>query len=75
LQQNVRGMSPELAAKTYDVLLAPTGGFDRNAALDVEGVRTVLALRSEYGRPQKSLTDPARYYDLSYYDKAAGAAR
>lgn len=70
LEKNVRGMSPELAAKTYDVLLAPTGGFEPNCALDVEGVRTVLALRSEYGRPQKSLTDPAAYSDLSYYHKA-----
>jgi ABC-type nitrate/sulfonate/bicarbonate transport system substrate-binding protein len=71
LQKNVRGMTPELAAKTYDVLLAPVGGFDRAAALDVEGARTVLKLRSEYGRPQKELTDPARYVDLSYYEQAA----
>ena len=71
LQKNVRGMTPELAGKTYDVLLAPVGGFDRAAALDVEGARTVLKLRSEYGRPQKELTDPARYVDLSYYEQAA----
>src|SRR3989442_1409505 len=59
--------TPELAAKTYDVLLGR--GFEPDAALDVEGIRTVLALRSQYGRPQKELTDPARYYDLSYYDR------
>ncbi len=70
LQKNVRGMTPELAAKTYDVLLAPNGGFDRNAAVDVEGIRTVLKLRSEYGRPQKALTDPGRYLDLVYYERA-----
>ncbi len=70
LQKNVKGMSPELAARTYDVLLAPRGGFEPRAAIDVEGVRTVLRLRSEYGRPQKPLTDPRRYYDLAYYDKA-----
>lgn len=69
LQKNVRGMSPELAAKTYDVLLGP-GGFDPKAALDMEGVRTVLTLRSEYGRPQKELTDPGKYSDLSYYQRA-----
>lgn len=68
LQKNVRGMTPELAAKTYDVLLGR--GFEPDAALDVEGIRTVLALRSQYGRPQKELTDPARYYDLSYYERA-----
>jgi ABC-type nitrate/sulfonate/bicarbonate transport system substrate-binding protein len=71
LTKNVRGMTPELAAKTYDVLLAPTGGFDRAAAFDVEGARTVLKLRSEYGRPRKELADPMRYVDLSYYERAA----
>jgi ABC-type nitrate/sulfonate/bicarbonate transport system substrate-binding protein len=70
LQKNVRGMTHDLAAKTYGVLLAPVGGFDRAAALDVEGARTVLKLRSEYGRPQKELTDPGRYVDLSYYEQA-----
>jgi ABC-type nitrate/sulfonate/bicarbonate transport system substrate-binding protein len=69
LQKNVRGMSPELAAKTYDVLLGP-GGWDPKAAIDVDGVRTVLTLRSEYGQPQKELTDPMRYIDLSYYQRA-----
>ncbi len=70
LQKNVHGMSPELAEKTYNVLLAPSGGVDPTAALDVDGIRTVLTLRSEYGRPQKELTDPTRYYDLSYYERA-----
>jgi len=70
LQKNVRAMSPELAEKTYDVLLAPTGGFHPTAALDVDGIRTVLKIRSEHGRPQKELTDPTRYYDLSYYERA-----
>ncbi len=70
LQKNVRGMTPDLAAKTYEVLLAPTGGFEPKAALDVEGVRTVLKVRSEYGQPKKELTDPARYYDLTYRERA-----
>jgi hypothetical protein len=63
-------MTPELATKTYDVLLAPTGGFDPKATLDVEGVRTVLTLRSEDGEPKKELTDPAKYSDLTYYQRA-----
>jgi hypothetical protein len=33
-------------------------------------MRKVLELRSEYGRPKKILTDPARYYDLKYYEAA-----
>ena len=36
----------------------------------MEGVATVLRLRSEYGRPKKELTDASRYLDESYYHKA-----
>jgi ABC-type nitrate/sulfonate/bicarbonate transport system substrate-binding protein len=73
LEKNVRGMTPELAGKTYGVLLAPAGGFEPTAAFDLEGARAVLKLRSEYGRPQKELTDPARYVDLSYYERASAS--
>lgn len=72
LQKNVRGMTADLGARTYAVLLGP-GGFTRTAAIDLEGVRTVLALRSQYGRPQKALTDPARYVDLTYHERATGS--
>lgn len=72
LVKNVRGMTPELAEKTYGVLLAADGGFHPQAAIDEEGIRTVLQLRSEYGMPRKALTDPSRYYDLTYYRRAAG---
>ena len=53
-----------------DVIVFP-GGFDPAAAVDVEGIRTVLELRSRYARPERILSDPARYYDLSYYDQAS----
>jgi ABC-type nitrate/sulfonate/bicarbonate transport system substrate-binding protein len=60
-----------LAAQTaYKVLLSPTDGFQKKAQIDMEGVKTVLALRSKYGQPRKSLTDPAPYYDPSFYDAA-----
>jgi hypothetical protein len=38
--------------------------------LDRDGIATVLALRSEYGRPQKRLDDPDKYCDESFYGKA-----
>jgi ABC-type nitrate/sulfonate/bicarbonate transport system substrate-binding protein len=68
--ENLPRMSPELAAKAYDVLLDPEHGFARKAAIDPEGVRTVLALRSEYGEPKKQLSDPDKYIDLRYYRAA-----
>ena len=70
LVANVRDMTPALARKSYDLLLADKGGVTRDVALDIEGIRTVLQLRSKYGSPQKTLTDPMKYVDLSYYDKA-----
>ena len=56
------------ATRSYDILVHPTKGFTRGAVLDVEGVKTVLQLRSQY--TGKQLTDPAKYFDLSYFDKA-----
>ncbi len=70
LRKNAPNLSEDLAAKSYDILLHPKNGFERNAALNVEGVKTALQLRSEYGEPKKQLTEPSKYYDLTYYDKA-----
>jgi ABC-type nitrate/sulfonate/bicarbonate transport system substrate-binding protein len=67
-----RDMTPALAKQSYDLLLADQGGIRRDASLDLDGIRTVLRLRSQYGLPRKLLTDPAPYIDLSYYDKAFG---
>ena len=70
LREHLSQMSPELAAKSYDILLDPKQGFSRRAAIDLEGVRTVLALRSQYGGPKKFFDDPMKYLDLSYYNRA-----
>ncbi len=70
LVEKVPNMSAELAAATYDILLADKGGFARQAEIDVEGMKTVLALRGEFGRPQKTLSDPMKYVDLAYYERA-----
>ncbi|HEX6841126.1 MAG TPA: ABC transporter substrate-binding protein [Stellaceae bacterium] len=69
-QANLPKISPEVAAKSYDILLAPKGGFARKAEIDTNGVREVLALRSEYGEPKKKLSDPHKYIDLTYYKQA-----
>jgi hypothetical protein len=62
-------MSPELAAQSYAMLVNPRG-LTPKAKLDIEGVRKVLELRSEYGLPKKELTNPTKYYDPQYYDAA-----
>jgi ABC-type nitrate/sulfonate/bicarbonate transport system substrate-binding protein len=67
---NDASMTPALAHQSLDVLLDDSSGFFRDVALDIEGIRTVLALRSRFGVPQKTLTDPLRYVDLGLYHKA-----
>jgi len=70
LRKNLPNMPEDQAQRSYDILVHPTKGFTHNAVLDVEGVKTVLELRSRYtGKP---LNDPAKYFDLRYYDKAKG---
>lgn len=63
-------LGAELAGRALDVLLAPGDGFHRDLALDVEGIRTVLALRSRYGTPRIALDDPFRYLDTTIREKA-----
>lgn len=63
-------VTPELARQSLDILLDDKSGFWRDLALDLEGIRTVLALRSRFGVPQKTLDDPLRYVDLALHAKA-----
>lgn len=70
LLANTAGMTPELASKAYDIYVNERTGFFRKPVFDPEGAKTVLALRSKYGVPQKTLTDAARYYDTSYLEAA-----
>ena len=58
------------AQKAYETMFAANEGFQKKAKIDPEGCRTVLKLRSEFAKPQKNLTDPAKYIDESYYRKA-----
>lgn len=62
---------PEDAARLHvEALLGEREGFTRGGALDSEGMMTVLRIRSEFGVPQKKLTDPARYVDKRFHQAA-----
>ena len=73
LGRHVAAVTPALAAPICDRLLHPTDGFQHRAAIDPDGVRTVLALRSRYGKPARTLDEPDRYLDLTWYKRALGA--
>ena len=68
LVAHVPGMSPALAARTCDILLGPDSGFYRTVRPNIEGIRTVLRLRSKYAEPRKELDDPGKYIDMSYFE-------
>ena len=55
----------DVAAQAYEATLK---GFNRDGALDMEGVRNVLKLRAQFegGTPAA----PEKYIDLGYYQKA-----
>ena len=57
------------AERSYAELLAQ-GSPARRAALDIEGIRTVLELRRRYAPSPPAYAEPAKYYDLSYYQRA-----
>lgn len=73
LVANLRDMTPALATRSAEVLLAERGGLLRDLQIDPAALRTVLALRSKYGQPPHALGDVDRYVDLSYRAKALAA--
>ena len=68
--KNLPNAGADTARAAYGIFMGADEGFQRKAAIDLEGVRTVLALRSKYGLPKKTLSDPTTYYDPSFYAEA-----
>ena len=63
-----RNLSRPLATRSYDLMIEPGFGFNPDAKLNAEGFDNVLKLRHEVeGGP---LPQPAKYLDLSYYERA-----
>ena len=72
LVAHIRDMTPALAKRSYELLVSSKGGLSRDLAPDVAGIATVLQLRGKYATPRKALSDPMKYVDLGYYNKAFG---
>jgi ABC-type nitrate/sulfonate/bicarbonate transport system substrate-binding protein len=63
-----RKLTRSLATRSYDLMIEPGFGFNPDAKLSPEGFDNVLKLRQEVeGGPKP---EPAKYLDLSYYDRA-----
>jgi len=72
LVAHIRDMTPALAKRSYDLLVSGKGALSRDLRPDTAGIATVLQLRDKYATPHKALTDPMKYVDLRYFDKAFG---
>ncbi len=70
-------LTPDVAEASYAMgANAKEGGFARDLAFDMNGFKTVLALRAELegqwgGKPPA----PEKYLDMSYYQKAIAALK
>lgn len=64
------GAGENAARVAYSVLFDPTTGFAKNGALDSKGIVAVLALRSKFGVPPKTLQPPQSYLELKYLEAA-----
>ena len=70
LLERMPEIKPGVAGAVMTSLLSEKSGLTPKARLLTDGVARVLELRSRYVPREKPLSDPSRYIDLSYYDRA-----
>jgi ABC-type nitrate/sulfonate/bicarbonate transport system substrate-binding protein len=64
-------VTPEVATRTWELMTDPKFGIAQDARFDMQGFRSVLALRAEIeGGWGGKAPPPERYVDLSYYEGA-----
>jgi ABC-type nitrate/sulfonate/bicarbonate transport system substrate-binding protein len=74
-RRHLPNVAADDAQRHVAALLGKREGFTRGGAFDSQGMMTVLRIRSEFGLPAKTLTDPARYVDESYQKAARRPVR
>ncbi|MGC1304693.1 MAG: ABC transporter substrate-binding protein [Caulobacteraceae bacterium] len=63
-------VKPGVLGAVMDSVLSPKTGLTPDGEILPDGMRTVLDLRSRYGRPQTTLTDIEKYLFLTPYQEA-----
>jgi ABC-type nitrate/sulfonate/bicarbonate transport system substrate-binding protein len=69
-------LAPDVAAENYELTMTRPGGYEKDAALELDGFKNVLKLRAEIegqwgGHPPA----PDKYYDSSYYAGALAKSK
>lgn len=70
LMKYVPNMNAQIAAQSGDLLLDRQSGFFSDVQLDDKGIQVVMDLRSKLGEGTQKLTDPSKYIDKRYWQKA-----
>ena len=70
LMKYVPNMNAQIAAQSADLLLGPQSGFFTDVQLDNKGIQAVMDLRSKLGDNAQKFTDPSKYTDKRYWQKA-----
>jgi len=68
-------LTPDIAERTYALLVKPNFGFTPDARFDMEGFRQTLAVRSEIAGREVAPLTPEKYLDLGYYERALRAGQ
>jgi len=74
LLKNHSRLDEKRAENTLATILEPNRGLYPDAQLNIPGLAAVLALRAEMGYLKPPLPPAEKYIDLSYYQRAVGAA-
>jgi hypothetical protein len=64
------GLSQKAAERSYDAAFKKGIGFRRDAALNLKGMQTILALRAKYAPPGAG-SDPLPYMETSIVTASA----
>jgi ABC-type nitrate/sulfonate/bicarbonate transport system substrate-binding protein len=75
LRARIKNLSEEDASTIYDEMTAGKGGLNRRAQMNMEGVKTLIALRNELSGAKRIEADPSKYVDLTYYEKAIASSK
>jgi hypothetical protein len=70
MKSRMKDLSDAELEAAYTEMVTSKGGSIRSARINMDGVKVLLALRNELSGSSKQLTDPSKYVDLSYYEKA-----
>lgn len=72
MKKRIAGLSDADVETIYAAMTSGKGGLNPGARINIDGVKMLLDLRNQYSGSDTKLSDPYKYVDLTYYEKATG---